>query len=201
MVHAPFSPAAERNKEPILDVLRQLLPAKADVLEIGSGSGQHAIHFCRAATGLDWQPTELEDSLTMLKRGLAEAPGNIHAPLAINVKDAHWPVGQFDVLYTANTLHIMCWQAVAAFFSGLGRHLRPGGMAVVYGPFKYFGQHTSDSNRAFDLELRRKAPQMGIRDISELTILAHMAGIAPQTDIAMPVNNRVLVFTHGKTND
>lgn len=194
MHQCPFSPATERNKEAILGVLRRVLPKNAEVLEIGSGNGRHALYFCRDLGSLSWQPTEPEENVGPLAQGLQRAPDNLRAPLAINVKDARWPVGSFDVVFTANTLHIMCWQAVVAFFCGVGRHLRPGGIAVIYGPFKYNGGHTADSNRAFDLELRRKAPQMGIRDVAELAVLASAAGLALHDDIDMPVNNRVLVF-------
>lgn len=199
MHQCSFSPAAERNKEAILRVLCGLLPKNAEVLEIGSGSGQHALYFCHDLHSLKWQPTEPEETIGPLAQGLQQAPDNIQAPVAINVKDGHWPVGSFDVVFTANTLHIMCWQAVVAFFCGVGRHLRPGGIAVIYGPFKYNGEHTADSNRAFDLELRRRAPQMGVRDVAELAVLANLAGLALHDDIDMPVNNRVLVF--GRTGN
>lgn len=194
MNQGPFSPAAERNKKPILEVLKDLLPGNAEVLEIGSGTGQHALYFCHDLPGISWQPTELKESVASLRHGLQAATGNIRPPVAINVQDPQWRLDKFDVLFTANTLHIMSWQAVCAFFYGAGRHLRAGGIAVIYGPFKYHGQHTADSNRTFDLELGRKAPQMGVRDVVDVRVVAQTAGLAMKEDIDMPVNNRILVF-------
>ena len=189
-----FHPAAERNKTPILDVFRSVVAADANVLEIGSGGGQHAKHFCHEMPGLRWQPTEVGDAVGSLQLGLSGSCQNILPAIVIDVKDACWPVGKFDAIYTSNTLHIMSWEHVTAFFPGVGRHLCTGGVAVIYGPFMYHGQHTADSNRAFDLELRRKAPQMGIRDIAELEVLAQSAGLFLREDFVMPVNNRMLVF-------
>jgi SAM-dependent methyltransferase len=194
VTRTPFSPAADRNKDAILHVLKDLLAAKAQVLEIGSGSGQHALHFCAAMPGLSWQPSELEYSIEALQSGIAGAVGNIRPAITIDVCDPDWQAGKFDVTFTANTLHIMSWQAVCAFYRGAARYLRPGGLVLIYGPFQYHGQHSADSNRAFDLELRRTAPQMGIRDVAELSVLAGSAGLLQVADIEMPVNNRVLVY-------
>jgi SAM-dependent methyltransferase len=201
VTRTPFSPAADRNKDAILPVLQDLLDARAQVLEIGSGSGQHALHFCAAMPGLSWQPTELEYSIEPLQSGIARAIGNIRPAITLDVCDPDWQAGIFDVIFTANTLHIMSWQAVCACYSGAGRYLRPGGLVLIYGPFQYHGQHTTDSNRAFDLELRRTAPQMGIRDVAELSVLARNAGLLQVADIEMPVNNRVLVYKKAETKD
>ena len=190
----PFSPSAERNKEAILDVLRRILPNGASVLEIGSGTGQHARYFCEKLAGIAWQPSEQRGVLDTLILGLQASAGTINTPVIIDVTEPHWPVGNFDAIFTANTMHIMSWLGVSAFFSGAGRHLRARGYAVIYGPFKYQGHHTADSNRSFDIDLQRKAPQMGIRDVADLSVLAKMSGLTLTDDVEMPVNNRILVF-------
>lgn len=194
MNQRPFFPATERNKDPIFKVLQGVLAGDAEVLEIGSGSGQHAQHFCRNLAGISWQPSEIEAAVATLALGLNPAPPNILPPVVIDVEEPRWPAGLYDAIYSANTLHIMSWQHVVAFFCGIARHLKPGGKTVLYGPFKYYGQHTAESNAAFDLELRHKAPQMGIRDLAELLPLARMTGLALVDDVEMPVNNRVLIF-------
>ena len=198
MSEIPFAPSAERNKTPILEVLKRVIPKGVRVLEIGSGTGQHARHFAEDLDSVSWQPSEVEEEIATLLLGLQQSPGNVRSPVTLDVRNADWPVTEFDVVFTANTLHIMSWQAVTALFSGLGRNLPAGGFFVVYGPFKYDGQHTADSNQAFDIGLRQKARQMGIRDLVELDALARMAGMALRDDFEMPANNRVLVFERNR---
>jgi SAM-dependent methyltransferase len=191
----PYSAACERNQGPILEHLREHFASVHDVLEIGSGTGQHAVYFARHLPHLRWQPTERPAALAMLRPRIErEAPPNVAAPLALEVGAACWPVTVADGVFTANTLHIMAWPLVEAAFVGLGRTLAPGGVLCVYGPFRYAGQHTSRSNAAFDAELKDRDPHSGIRDAEAVGNLARGIALTPRADYAMPANNRLLVF-------
>ena len=189
-----FSEACERNKQPILDMLRDELAGSNRVLEIGSGTGQHAVHFARHLRHLEWQPTDRADCLPGLVARIAEegAP-NLLAPLELDVLQTHWPAVTADAVYSANTLHIMSWPEVEAFFSGVGQVLAVGGVLVVYGPFRYAGRFTSESNAAFDISLRERDAASGIRDIEAVNRLAETQGLALTADHAMPANNQLLV--------
>jgi cyclopropane fatty-acyl-phospholipid synthase-like methyltransferase len=190
-----FSEACERNKQPILHMLRDELAGSNRVLEIGSGTGQHAVHFARHLTHLEWQPTDRADCLPDLVARIAEegAP-NLLAPLELDVLQTQWPAVTADAVYSANTLHIMSWPEVEAFFSGVGQVLAAGGVLVVYGPFRYAGRFTSESNAAFDFSLRERDAASGIRDIETVNRLAETQGLALTADHAMPANNRLLVW-------
>jgi cyclopropane fatty-acyl-phospholipid synthase-like methyltransferase len=190
-----FSEACERNKQPILHMLRDELAGSNRVLEIGSGTGQHAVHFARHLTHLEWQPTDRADCLPDLVARIAEegAP-NLLAPLELDVLQTQWPAVTADAVYSANTLHIMSWPEVEAFFSGVGQVLAVGGVLVVYGPFRYAGRFTSESNAAFDFSLRERDAASGIRDIETVNRLAETQGLALTADHAMPANNRLLVW-------
>src|ERR1700722_4405701 len=169
----PLSEACERNKEPILAVLRACFADRAEVLEIGSGTGQHAVYFARALTHLTWHPTEqlayLED---LTERVKLEGPANLRAPTLLDVRQAVWPLRGVDAMFTANTLHIMSWPEVSALFRGCGGVLAPRGVLCIYGPFRYAGRYTSDSNRDFDRMLQERDPQSGLRDIEAVSLLA-----------------------------
>jgi len=190
----PFSEACERNKDPILEKLREHFAAATRVLEIGSGTGQHALHFAAALPQLAWQTSEVPGQLDAVRAWLA-ARGlpNVLAPIELDVR-GEWPAGSFDAIFSANTLHIMGWDGVCALFRGVARCLAPGGVLAIYGPFNYGGRHTSDSNAAFDEWLRRRDPASGIRDREAVEELARAAGLAPVADHAMPANNRLLVW-------
>ena len=190
----PFSEACERNKDPILEKLREHFAAATRVLEIGSGTGQHALHFAAALPQLVWQTSEVPGQLDAVRAWLA-ARGlpNVLAPIELDVR-GEWPAGSFDAIFSANTLHIMGWDGVCALFRGVARCLAPGGVLAIYGPFNYGGRHTSDSNAAFDDLLRRRDPASGIRDREAVEELARAAGLAPVADHAMPANNRLLVW-------
>ena len=139
----PFSAACERNKDPILDVLRVRFAGRAQVLEVGSGTGQHAVHFARALPHLVWHPTEQLTYLADLaERVKLEGPVNLRAPTVLDVRQALWPLRIVDAMFTANTLHIMSWPEVTALFAGIGTVLAPGGVLCVYGPFRYGGKYT-----------------------------------------------------------
>ncbi len=189
-----YSHACERNREPILRVLRESFREVLHVLEIGSGTGQHATYFARAMPHLRWQASDRGDYLPDLKaRIAAEGPENCPLPLCLDVRDAQWPSLGFDAVFTANTLHIMNWQAVIAFFAGLPA-VMPAGVLCVYGPFCYSGNYSSESNRQFDQSLIARDPDSGIRDFERVNELAHDAGFRLLADHSMPANNQLLVW-------
>jgi SAM-dependent methyltransferase len=191
----PFSAACERNKDPILEVLRIRFAGRAQVLEIGSGTGQHAVYFARALEHLAWHPTEQLAYLSDLaERVKLEGSHNLRAPTLLDVRQAVWPVRSVDAVFTANTLHIMSWPEVMALFAGLGGVLAPGGVLCVYGPFRYAGRYTSDSNQEFDRMLQERDPLSGLRDIQAITSLAEQYGLRLDADHDLPANNRLLVF-------
>ena len=191
----PFSPSCERNRDPILAVLRAAFADRRDVLEIGSGSGQHAVHFAAAMPWLSWQCSDVAGNLPGIDAWLEEARlSNTPAPIILDVNRGPWPARAFDALFTANTLHIMAWDAVRALFAALPSLLARDATAVAYGPFNDDGAFTSDSNREFDAWLKARDPRSGIRDVAAVDALARDAGLALADDLAMPANNRCLVW-------
>ncbi|MGY0652838.1 DUF938 domain-containing protein [Luteimonas sp. A537] len=195
----PHASACDRNRDPILAVLRERLAGHHRVLEIGSGTGQHAVHFGAAMPWLSWQCSEVADKLAGIRSWLDEAAlPNTPAPIALDVAQGPWPAaGGFDAVFTSNTLHIMGWPEVEAFFAGVGEVLRdaPRGTLVVYGPFNYGGAYTSASNRDFDAWLKARDPRSAIRDFEAVAALAFAVGLDIAADVTMPANNRCLVFS------
>jgi len=190
-----FSEACERNKDPILQVLRPWLANCSRVVEVGAGTGQHAVHFARQLPHLDWQPTDRREYLPgMVARIAAEGTANLRPPMELDVMQDEWPRFAADAVYSANTLHIMSWPEVEAFCRGVGRILGEGGLLAVYGPFRYAGRFTSDSNAVFDRSLRSRDPASGIRDFEAVNVLAAAQGLALEADHAMPANNHLLVW-------
>ncbi len=190
----PFSAACERNREPILAVLQQHLGRCARVLEVGSGTGQHAVHFAAALPHLVWQTSDRAEYHAGIAQWLAEAAlPNLRAPWLLDVSGP-WPAQSFDAVFTANTLHIMRWGEVQQFFAALPAVLEPGGVLAVYGPFNQGGQFSSESNAAFDADLRARAAHMGIRDFEAVDALARAAGLLLVQDYALPANNRCIVW-------
>jgi SAM-dependent methyltransferase len=191
----PHSDASERNKGPILAVLRDAFAGCTHVLEIGSGTGQHAVHFALAMPKLVWQPSELADAMPALrKRIFNEGPSNLRAPVFLDVTQATWDVRKVDGVFTANTLHIMHWPQVEALFAGLPAVTKPGAVLAVYGPFRYGGRYTSPSNESFDEMLRARDPGSGIRDFEAVDALARAAGFTLAADHPMPANNQAIVW-------
>lgn len=190
-----YSSAAERNSQPIYEQLSQLLPEQGKVLEIGSGTGQHAVYFCQRLQNLIWQPTDRAVNLPGLRQHFADA-GNarILDPLALDVLEDHWPAGPFDAAYSANTSHIMPWEAVQATFAGVARVLKPKACFCLYGPFNIDGQYTAPSNAEFDQALRAGKGRMGLRDMQDIEKLANRHQLVLTSTIAMPANNFILVF-------
>ncbi|WP_448213565.1 DUF938 domain-containing protein [Colwellia sp. MEBiC06753] len=191
-----FSPSCERNKAPILVELLPLVQGKSSVLEIGSYSAQHALHFARQMPHITWQPTDIAQNLAGLNHNLALVPtDNITPAVLLNVSNPlHWPQRQFDLIYTANTLHIMAWQSVVEFISQLPKVTKLGSTVVIYGPFKYHGQFTSPSNQDFDNWLKERDPLSGVRDFEQIQSLFNNIGFSLISDTNMPANNQLLVF-------
>ncbi|MDP2818784.1 MAG: DUF938 domain-containing protein [Polaromonas sp.] len=190
----PSAPATDRNREPILDVLRERFADRRQVLEIGSGTGQHAAYFAAALPWLRWQASDVARNLAGIALWLNEARlANTPAPIEVDMRHA-WPDLTFDAVFSANTLHIMGWPEVQRLFAELGRRMPPGGLLTVYGPFNYGGQFTSDSNACFDASLRAGNPASGLRDFEEVNTLAVRAGLVLLDDHAMPANNRCITW-------
>jgi SAM-dependent methyltransferase len=210
MTTKPFSPACERNRDPILSVLRSQFAERRRVLEIGSGTGQHAVCFAEALPWLVWQSSDREENLAGIQMWLDEAAlANTPAPLAFDVANQPFPsspagisateAARFDAIFSANTLHIMSWPEVERMFAALPALTTADAKLVIYGPFNYDGQFTSASNAAFDQSLRRREPHMGIRDFADVGRLARAAGFILLEDVAMPANNRCLVWQRGNS--
>lgn len=190
----PFSEASERNRAPILGVLQRVFADRRHVLEIGSGTGQHAAYFAPGLPHLVWQPSDVAEHLPGIRAWVDEAAApNLRPPLALDV-DGTWPALDADAVFSANTCHIMAWPQVENMLRGVGQLLPMGGLFCLYGPFNYGGRFTSDGNARFDAMLRARDPQSGLRDAEAVTALAERNGLSPVEDNAMPANNRLLVF-------
>jgi cyclopropane fatty-acyl-phospholipid synthase-like methyltransferase len=190
----PFSEACERNRDPILAILKRVFRDRKRVLEIGSGTGQHAAYFAPELPHLVWQASDVAENLPGIRQWVEEAGApNLREPMILDV-DQEFPSIQVDAVFSANTCHIMSWPQVERMFSGVGRLLPPRGVFALYGPFNYHGKHTSESNARFDAMLRRNDPASGLRDFDDVAALAKRAGLALAEDNAMPANNRLLIF-------
>lgn len=191
----PFSEACEQNKHVILDVLQTEFAHAGTVLEIGAGTGQHAVFFAPQLPHLQWHTSDVAENLPGITAWLAEFPSpNLHGPYALDVNQPDWPLAQVDGVYSANTAHIMHWPDVQRLFAGVGHILQAGGRFCLYGPFNHHGAYTSESNARFDQWLRTRDPGSGIRDIDDLQALAGSAQLELVQDYEMPVNNRTLVW-------
>jgi len=188
--------ATERNREPILEVLRRALPATGLVLEIASGTGQHVVFFARALPALRWQPSDPSPAHQDSIRAWIAAEGteNVAPPLPLDVERWPWPLTRADAILNINMIHIAPWSAAEALFRGAARVLSPPAPLVLYGPFKRDGRHTAESNQRFDERLRGEDPRWGVRDVADVQALATAAGFAAPEIIAMPANNLSLVF-------
>ena len=197
--HLPYSQACENNKGPILERLREIFNAPGTVLEIGTGTGQHAVHFAAAMPHLQWQPTDhpMAAHLAVARLDQAALP-NILPMRELDVGNTPWPSQEFRWVFSANTAHIMAWTEVEQMFQGIGAGLPEDGAFCLYGPFRHQGKFTSESNQAFDQSLRSNAPHMGIRDIEDVSALAEAVGLVLREDYAMPANNEILVFVRGR---
>lgn len=197
-MHKPFSPSSEQNQAPIFAVLSKLFADRHSVLEIGAGTGQHAVYFGLRLPHVSWQPTDLEENRSGIRAWTEEAAlPNVKAPLALDVRTGPWPAETFDAAFSANAVHIMGWPAVEKMFSGLGRALAPNAKLALYGPFNYGGKFTSESNERFDRWLKLENPESGVRDFEALDSLARREGFRLLQDFEMPVNNRILAWCRG----
>ena len=205
MTEKPFSLACERNRDPIAAALDPFMADRRHVLEIGSGTGQHAAYFAQRWPWLQWQPSDHPDHLRGIAAWRAEAAlPNLQAPFALQAELPPAPglvvpaaTPRFDAVFSANTLHIMGWDHVQALFAGLPALLQPGALLAVYGPFNYGGAYTSDSNAQFDGWLKARDPRSGLRDAEAVQALAVAQGFVALEDLAMPANNRLLVWRLG----
>jgi cyclopropane fatty-acyl-phospholipid synthase-like methyltransferase len=192
----PYSEACERNRDPILGVLRQWLLEPGSVLEIGAGTGQHAVYFAGHLPHLTWIATDREENLPGIEQRVGEAGlANLRGPIRLDVMDPHWPVITVNHAFTANTAHIMSWTEVEAMFEGIGKVLAPKGLFCLYGPVNRDGNYTSESNRQFDEMLRARDPMMGIRDDQALIKLGRRCGLNFVADNSMPAKNRLLIWS------
>jgi SAM-dependent methyltransferase len=188
--------ATERNRGPILEVLRGVLPASGLVLEIASGTGEHAAFLAPAFPELRWQPSDASERMLASIRSWSAAAqaGNLAGPVLLDVEREPWPVAKADAILNINMVHIAPWSAAEALFRGAARRLPPGGLLFLYGPFTRGGQHTAESNQRFDERLRNEDPRWGVRDIDDLQSLASSVGFGAAQIVPMPANNFSLVF-------
>lgn len=194
----PYAPACDRNREPILARLREYLSGCRSVLEIGSGTGQHAVYFAAAFPHLRWQTSDCAQNLPGIRLWLDEAAlPNTPAPLELDVNGS-WPATRFDTIFTANTFHIMAWADVVQCFARVPAALAPAGYLMAYGPFNYGGAYTSDSNAAFDTRLKTERQHQGLRNFEDVDALARGADLTLVHDHAMPANNRLLVWRRAR---
>ncbi len=193
-----YNKAAENNKGPIGEKLVHIFVDRIDVLEIASGGGQHAVHMGKLLPGTRWQTSDLIENHAAICAMLeVEAGKNVQRPLVLDVAQEVWPVENVDAAYAANAVHIMSWAHVEALFAGLEKVLLPGGLLVLYGPYRYQGEFTTESNAQFDLWLKSRDPVSGIRDFEAVDGLARDIGLKLQADHQMPANNQLLVWRRG----
>lgn len=188
--------APERNKGPILDVLRRVLPARGTVLEIASATGQHIAHFAAALPNLIWQPSDMSDEHLrnlVARRDHVSLP-NLLAPVRLDVTALPWPLGPIDAIYNANMIHISPWQTTLGLFQGARDLLSTGALLITYGPYAFDGRHVSDSNRAFDESLRSRNSAWGVRDVRDVARVAEENGFELEEQVQMPANNFTLVW-------
>lgn len=191
----PFAESCEQNKHPILDVLREEFASATTVLEIGSGTGQHAVFFAAQLPHLIWQSSDVAAHHAGIQAWIDDSmQANVLPPMELDVLHSSWPAKQYDAIFSANTAHIMSWPAVEAMFEGIGKHLKSGGVFCLYGPFNKHGSYTSESNAHFDQWLKQRDPDSGIRDLEALVTLAIAQGLEFCSEHEMPANNKILAW-------
>jgi cyclopropane fatty-acyl-phospholipid synthase-like methyltransferase len=195
----PYAESCDQNRDPIFEIIQPLLKNKKSVLEIGSGTGQHAVYFAQKMPHLIWQTSDQQLYHDGIKLWLDDIKlDNTPAPIALNVSTDTWPNLTFDTIFSANAVHIMAWDNVVDLFKHAPNLLETGGLFILYGPFNYNQQYTSESNARFDIWLKQRDPQSAIRDFEALNILANNTGMVLQSDHALPANNRILVWAKNK---
>ncbi len=194
-MNKPFSPACERNKDAILAVLRRELPESGSLLEIGSGTGQHAVYFARHFPGIVWHTSDRREQHAGICAWMREAHlTNLRGPEDLDVDSPDWPLHRAQAVFTSNTAHIMGWPSVRNMIRHVAEILAPNGVFLAYGPFNYGGRYTSESNREFDAWLKTQDPDSAIRDFESMDSTAAENGLSLAADEQMPANNRVLVW-------
>lgn len=192
------APATHRNREPILEILERWLAPSARVLEVASGSGQHAVFFAERLPTLDWQPSDADaESLDSIAAWIADTPASgVRPPLRLDASEDPWPIepGSFDAVFNANMIHISPWEVGQGLLRGAGRALVPAGLLFLYGPFRVGGAHTSASNASFDAGLRERDPRWGVRDLEDVVATAEAHGLERVETNEMPANNKLVVF-------
>jgi len=195
LAQKPFSQACENNKQPILDILLRVFSDRKQVLEVGSGTGQHAVHFAPQLPHLIWQTADLEHNHSGINAWIDDHPAeNLRTPLILDADHPPWSIDSVDAVFTANTCHIMAWSSVVNLFSGLDSVMERDSVLAIYGPFNYNGKFTSESNARFEQWLKQQAPHQGIRDFEAISKLAEKIGLSLVEDNEMPANNRLLVW-------
>ena len=190
------SPSVARNREPILTLLRRRLPQTGTVLEIASGTGEHAVHFAAALPHLQWQPTDYDELAlgSIAAHRAASGLSNLLAPLMLDATAPEWPMERADAIVAINMIHVSPWRVTQGLMAGAGRVLPSGGVLYLYGPYKENGAHTAASNEAFDRDLKLRNPEWGVRDVGEVADLARASGLNLDERVLMPANNLSLVF-------
>jgi len=198
MSQRPYAESCDENKQVIFDVIKNIFSEPGRLLEIGSGTGQHAVYFTRQLPHIIWQPSDIEDQIVGIKLWMEEVDHNrIQPPVVLDVSNGLWPFENMDYVFTANTTHIISWLHVVAMFKGIGKVLKSGGMFAQYGPFNYNGEFSSESNARFDQWLKGRDAESGIRNFQDLEKLAAVNGMKLFKDYEMPANNRILVWQKG----
>ena len=194
-----YRPHVARNREPILEVLKRILPSHGLVLEIASGTGEHAAFFAGELPLLTWQPTDPDERAlaSIVAHRAAASSANLLPPLQLDVHAEHWPIERTDAVICCNMIHIAPWSACAGLIAGAARVLPPGGILYLYGPYKIDGRHTAPSNETFDADLRARNPRWGIRDLADVAALAQRHGFGVAETVAMPANNLSVIFRRG----
>jgi SAM-dependent methyltransferase len=194
-----YRPHVARNREPILEVLKRILPSHGLVLEIASGTGEHAAFFAGELPLLTWQPTDPDERAlaSIVAHRAAASSANLLPPLQLDVHAEHWPIERTDAVICCNMIHIAPWSACAGLIGGAARVLPPGGILYLYGPYKIDGRHTAPSNETFDADLRARNPRWGIRDLADVAALAERHGFALTETVSMPANNFSVIFRRG----
>ena len=195
MFEKPFAESCEQNKQPILEVLSKVFNESGKVLEVGSGTGQHAVFFTQQLPHLQWYPTDVSTALPGIRLWIKDAGHDrIEMPQELDVNIEIWPFRNMDYVFTANTTHIVSWSEVKSMFRGIAQVLKSGGIFCQYGPFNYNGSYTSPSNEQFDQWLKQRDPRSGIRNFEDLVLLAEKHEMILYTDFEMPANNHILAW-------
>jgi cyclopropane fatty-acyl-phospholipid synthase-like methyltransferase len=200
-MNKPYSSACDNNQQAIFSIIDRVFENCKSVLEIGSGTGQHAVYFAKKMPHLIWHTSDLEQNHEGILAWLGEADlNNVIEPLELDVSDSAWPIDKVDAVFSANAVHIMSWQAVKLMIIGVGELLEDQGLMVLYGPFNYNNAFTSESNARFDIWLKQRDPESGIRNFEDMEEIANASGLYLQNDYEMPANNRILCWKKKMNN-